>query len=90
MVTGDYGCDEADLMRRHSRNNEARQVMLYLAVSCSRGRYRLAELAERCGITTGALTRAREIMLQRMAADKPLTQRVRALVDTVQKLDNCK
>ena len=30
-VAGEYGCDEGELLRRHSRSNEARQVLLYMA-----------------------------------------------------------
>jgi hypothetical protein len=40
-VVQHYECTEQELMRRHSKNNEARQVLLYLAVTYCRGRYTL-------------------------------------------------
>ena len=91
VVGGAYGCSEERLQQRHSRNNEARQVLLYLAGTCCRGRYPLSELAERCGITTGGLTRAREIMTLRMRDDRPLAQRIATLASGLRQMgDNCK
>jgi len=80
LVADAYACDQAHLLRRRSRSNEARQVLLYLASVYCRGRYGLSELSGRLGpITVSALGSARDIMRRRMRQDRDLGHRVSAL-----------
>ena len=79
-VAAAYGCEGQDLLRRHSRGNEARQVLLYLAATHCRGRYTLSELGQQLGpITVGALSRARGLMADRIAASESLETRVSSI-----------
>ena len=72
-----YGCDEQYLLRRHSRSNEARQVLLYLAATHCRGRYTLTELGtELGGVTVGGLSRARSLMSECIGQAEDLACRV--------------
>ena len=75
-----YGCGEQALLKRHRRGDESRQVLLYLAATCCRGRYTLSELGQDLGpITVGALSRARSLMAGRIAASEDLKARVSAI-----------
>ena len=79
-VAEGYDCREQDLLRRHSRNNEARQVLLYLAATHCRGRYTLSDLGLELGpITVGALSRARGLMAGRIRQSEALKARVSAI-----------
>ena len=76
-VAGEYGCDEGELLRRHSRNNEARQVLLYMAATHCRGRCTLSDLGLELGpITVGALSGARGLMADRIRESHVLRARV--------------
>jgi len=84
LVAAAYNVGPSSLLRRHSRGNEARQVLLYLASRYCRGRHSLAELAQRLGpITTGALARARELMAERVARNGALRRRVSRIERTI-------
>ena len=75
-----YGTDQQALLRPHSRHNEARQVLLYLACTWCRGRHTLTHLAEQLGpISVGGLTHARYIMSARLAESRALRRRVARL-----------
>ncbi|OPZ27918.1 MAG: Transposase IS200 like protein [Lentisphaerae bacterium ADurb.BinA184] len=79
-VTAAYRCDEQDVLRPHSRGNEARQVLLYLTATCCRGRHSLSELGLQLGpITVAALSRARARMAARLRESKSLRSRVSAI-----------
>ena len=79
-VANEYKVDSKALLRRYNRGSEARQVLLYLASTCCRGRYSLSELAERLGpISIGALSRAREKIATKLGTDKDLKHRVRKI-----------
>ena len=79
-VAGEYGCDEGELLRRHSRSNEARQVLLYMAATHCRGRYTLSDLGLELGpITVGALSRARGLMADRIRESHALRARVSSI-----------
>lgn len=74
----------AHLLRRWSRNNTGRQVLLHVACRHCRGRYSLTELAERLGgITVGSLSRSRQLMEQRLARDRALRGTVARLEQTL-------
>ena len=80
LVGNAYACDRPHLLRRRSRNNEARQVLLYLASVYCRGRYGLSELSTRLGpITVSALGSARDIMRRRISLARDLCKHVAAL-----------
>ena len=80
LVAEEFGCSPKELLRRHSRNNEARQVLLYLAATYCRGRYSLSELGQRLGpITVSGLGSAREAMKKRLRKSRPLRRHVHAL-----------
>ena len=71
-----YGCGEPELLRRHSRGNEARQMLLYMAATYCRGRYTLSDLGLELGpITVGALSHARSLMADRIDASEALRAR---------------
>ena len=77
-VSEGYGLAPAELLRRWSRNNEARQVLLYLAVERCRGRYSATELAHRLGrISISGLGKAHDRVETRMERDPALRERVR-------------
>ena len=68
LVAEAYGTDRQALLRRHSRHNEARQILLYLACTWCRGRHALTNLAEQLGpISVGGLTHARYVVAARLA-----------------------
>ncbi len=76
-VAQHYECTEEKLLRRHSKNNEARQVLLYLAARYCRGQFSLMELGERLGpITVSGLGSARQIMARRLRESRTLRDRV--------------
>ena len=59
-VCKSYKVEKNCILTKNSRNNEARQVLLYLACKFCRGRYSLSELGSRLGaLTVGAMTRSR-------------------------------
>ena len=75
-----YDAAEERLLRRHSRNNVGRQVLLYLAYRHCRGRYSLTELGDRLGgVSRGAVTRAHEITTERLKHDRRLRTQVSAI-----------
>jgi len=79
-----YGCSVEDLLRRHSKNNEARQVLLYLAATYCRGQYSLSDLGERLGpITVSGLGSARQIMARRLRESRTLRDQVEAITATI-------
>lgn len=72
-----YRCQKGQLLRRHNRDCEARQVLLYLAATHCRGRYSLTELGKRLGpVSLSAVSNARTKMVKRMAVDKTLKKRI--------------
>ena len=79
-VATHYGCDPQDLLRRHRRGDDARQVLLYLAATCCRGRYTLTEIGQRLGgLTVGGLCAGRYKLEQRLRRDRGLAAAVRAV-----------
>ena len=79
-VADEYGCGESELLKRHNRGNEARQMLLYMAATHCRGRYTLSELGLKLGpITVGALSHARSLMAGRIGASKLLQARATAI-----------
>ena len=60
LVAEHYGCDMGELLRRHNRGSEARQVAMYLVATFCRGRCSLSDLADKLGnLTVGGLCAAR-------------------------------
>ena len=89
-VAEEYACCVRELMRRHSRGNEARQVLLYMAATYCRGRYTLSELGLELGpITVGALSHARSLMADRIGESEILRARV-CSIEARLKSANCK
>ena len=63
LVAEAYGTDRQALLRRHSRHNEGRQLLLHLACTWRRGRHSVTDLPEQLGpISVGGLTHARDVM----------------------------
>jgi len=76
-VSKSYDTTTSGILRKHSRNNEARQVLLYLACKYCRGRNSMSELGEKLGpVTVGALSCSRFNMAKRISKDKSLGKRV--------------
>ena len=76
-VEDEYGCARENLLRRWSRSNEPRQVLLYLAVKYCRGQNTLTGLAEELvPISISGLTRAKQLMEEKMKKDRKLRSRV--------------
>jgi putative transposase len=72
-----YRCRKDQLLRRHNRDCEARQALLYLAATHCRGRYSLAELGKRLGpVSLSAVSNARTKMAERMTTDPDLKKRI--------------
>ena len=72
-----YCCPKSQLLRRHNRDCEARQALLYLAATHCRGRYSLTELGKRLGpVSLAAVSNARAKMAKLMTKDKELKRRI--------------
>ena len=79
-VAAHYGREPQDLLRPHRRGDEARQVLLYLAATCCRGRYTMTEIGQRLGgLTVGGLCAGRYKLAQRLGRDRGLAATVEAL-----------
>jgi REP element-mobilizing transposase RayT len=75
-----YRCRKDRLLRRHNRDCEARQALLYLAATHCRGRYSLAELGKRFGpVSLSAVSNARTKMAKRMMTDPDLKKRINGI-----------
>jgi len=76
-VSEAYGCPKKQLLQRHNRGCEARQVLLYLAATHCRGRYSLAELGKRLGpVSLAAVSNARANLARRLETEQALAKRV--------------
>ena len=76
-VADAYGVTPRRLLARWSRNNEARQVLLHLAMSHCRGRYTATNLALRLGrISVSGLAKAHERLAARLRTDAKLRKTV--------------
>ncbi len=72
-----YRCPKRQLLRRHNRDCEARQALLYLAATHCRGRHSLSELGKRLGpVSLAAVSNARTKMAKRMKANQDLQRRI--------------
>jgi hypothetical protein len=75
-VVSSYRVAEDRILLRNSRDNEARQVLMYVACRFCRGRYSLTEIANSLNVGLGGLTRSRYNMGKRIRADKTLGKRI--------------
>ena len=83
-VAGEYGCEQAELLRRYNRGCEARQVLLCLAATHCRGRYSLSELGLELGpVTVSTIAAARQRVAAHAAEDSGLRQRIDAIEETL-------
>lgn len=81
-----YKVEKDYILRKNSRNNEARQVLLYLACKYCRGKYSLSELGEQLGpLTVGALTRSRYNLAQKIQSDQKLKMKINKIDDYIVK-----
>ena len=65
-----YKVDRDYILTKNSRNNEARQVLLYLSCKFCRGKYSLSKLGEHLGaLTVGSLTSGRYKMAAKINFD---------------------
>lgn len=81
-----YKVETDYVLMKNSRNNEARQVLLYLACKYCRGRYSLSELGKILGhLTVGALTRSRYNMAVKIKDNKKLKSRIKKIEDNIVK-----
>jgi REP element-mobilizing transposase RayT len=71
-----WGVDRGYVLRRHSRGNEARQVLLYLLFLYARGRHTVAELGTLCGVSGEGIARAHQLLEIRLQGDRELRDRV--------------
>jgi hypothetical protein len=81
-VAARYGCESQDLLRRHRRGDQARQVLLDLAATCCRGRHSLTEIGQWFGgLPVGGVCsgRYKYKMAQRLLRDRPLAANVAML-----------
>jgi len=91
LVAEAYRTDRRTLLRPHTRDNEARQVLLYLACIYCRGRSSLTDIGEQLGpISVGGLTHARYITKARMARNAALRRRVSRIERTLRAGDKYK
>ena len=81
-VADAYDVAPRQLLTRWSRNNVARQTLLYLAMNHCRARYTITNLAHRLGrISVSGLSKAHERMAARLRSDGKL----RAIVRRIEK-----
>ena len=79
-VSSYYKADPAHVLKRHSRDNEGRQVLLYLACKHCRGRYKLGDIAKKVNIASvGGLSSSCKIITNRISEDKGLLEHVQQL-----------
>jgi len=79
--------------RRYNRGFEARQVLLYLAATYCRERYRLCELADELGrLAVGGICAARYKVSERLKSpgEPELRSAVKALVQAISNTDKLK
>ena len=77
-VSKTYAVKSDTLLEKNSRNNEARQVLMFLACKYCRGKNSLSELGQMLGpITVGALTSSRYKVGKNMSNDRKLMRRVK-------------
>jgi REP element-mobilizing transposase RayT len=90
-VADEFSVPPVSLLAKWSHANDARQVLLYLAVVHCRGRYTLTSLANRLGrISVSGLAKARQLMVLRLASDDDLRVRVDRIQDALAKgKDSC-
>lgn len=76
-VCGFYKVTREYALLKNSRNNEARQVLLYLSSKYCRGRYSMTEIGASLGnVSVGAVARSRYNMARKIRVDKKLKARV--------------
>lgn len=76
-VADEFGVPPVALLVKWSNANDARQVLLYLAVLHCRERYTLTSLGKRLGkISVSGLAKARQLMSARLTVDDGLRSRV--------------
>jgi REP element-mobilizing transposase RayT len=75
-VVDSYRIAEDRVLLKNSRDNEPRQVLMYLACRFCRGRYSLTEIADGLNVSLGGLTRSRYNMEKRIRVDKTLGTRI--------------
>ena len=75
-----YGVEPRNLLVRWSRDNEPRQVLLYLAMERCRGRYTATNLAHRLGrLSVAGLAKAHRRIDRRLRTDAGLRDTVLAI-----------
>jgi hypothetical protein len=68
------------LLKKNSRGNEARQILMYLACKHCRGRYTLTQLSTMLGpVTVGALSRSRYNMELKLKNNNNLSERIKKI-----------
>lgn len=87
-----YRCQKSQLLRRHTRDCEARQALLYLAATHCRGRYSLTELGKRLGpVSLAGVSNARTNMARKMKKNPGLKKRIDEISSSLEsKLDKVK
>jgi hypothetical protein len=68
VVAQIYGVMTAELLKRRSREREARRLLMYLAARYCRHRHALCELARLLSMTVGGLSTARARVQKALAA----------------------
>jgi REP-associated tyrosine transposase len=81
-----YKVDRNYILTKNSRNNEARQVLLYLSCKFCRGKYSLSKLGEHLGaLTVGSLTSSRYKMAIKINNDRNLKAKIKKIEDYIVK-----
>lgn len=81
-----YNVEKEYILTKNSRNNEPRQVLLYLSCKYCRGKYSLSELGSKLGpLTVGAITRSRYNMAGKIRNDKKLESKIKKIENDIVK-----
>ncbi len=79
-VAGFYNVDKKFILRKNSRSNEARQILLFLACKYCRGELSLTEIGQGLGpLTVGALARSRYNMQERIRNEPRLMRKIKEI-----------
>ncbi len=76
LVCKEFRTSREKVLKTHSRKNMGRKALLYLAGTYCRGRYTLAEIGQRLGITDVGLSTARHVVRKQMKEQTRFASRI--------------
>lgn len=84
-VSQSYKMSLEKLLKKNTRNNDARQVLIYLASRYCRGKYSLTQLAEFFNLTVGGFCRNRYIIKDKMQKNNEFSRIIESIEKSLKK-----